>query len=167
MFLGPNSPTVSDRLASHLGLDPSQREAMDQAFQKFFREVKANQDQYTQHETDENGHQITTILPLRQILPDLVERFWSELDSVLDGRQLTLGRKVVWLSGGMFESAADGYRIEIWRVGQTNPWYHWKESYPGIKRIPVPGSIDHPSSAAVLPESLRRFWKEPAASGSP
>jgi len=160
MFWGPNSPTVSDQLASHLGLDPSQREAMDQAFQRYFREVKANEDQYTQHLTDENGHQVTTILPLRRILPSLVERFWSELDSVLDGRQLTLGRKVVWLSGGMFESAADGYRVEIWRVGQIKPWYHWKESYPGRANV-TPSSEIEPSSGLVLPEKFRRFWKEP------
>jgi len=150
---------VSDRLASHLGLDPSQREAMNRAFQMFFREFKALEEQNTLHETDANGHQITTIAPYRQQLPPLAERFWSELDSALNGRQLTLGRNVVWLSGGMFESGEYSYRVEIWRVGQVNPWYHWKESYPGISTAPSPD--DQPSAAPELPEKLRRFWKEP------
>jgi uncharacterized protein (TIGR03067 family) len=159
MFWGPASPTVSDQLAGHLGLDPSQREAMNHAFQMFFREFIALEEQNTRHETDANGHQITTIAPHRQHLPPLVERFWSELDSILDGRQLTQGREVLYLSGGMFELVEYGYRVEIWRVGQINPWYHWKESYPGISSAPP--ADDRPSSGPELPERLRRFWKEP------
>jgi hypothetical protein len=160
MFRGPSSPTVSDRLASHLGLDPSQRAAMNQAFQMFFREFKVLEEQNTRHEADANGHQITTIAPYRQQLPQLAERFWSELESALDGRQLTLGRKVVWLSGGMFASGDFAYRVEIWRVGQVNPWYHWKESYPGRANVTASSDID-PSSGPELPEKLRRFWNEP------
>jgi hypothetical protein len=52
MFWGPSSPTVSDRLASHLGLDPSQREAMNLTFEMYFREFKALEEQNTRHETD-------------------------------------------------------------------------------------------------------------------
>jgi hypothetical protein len=52
MFWGPNSPTVSDRLASHLGLNASQREAMNQAFEMYFREFKALEEQNTRRETD-------------------------------------------------------------------------------------------------------------------
>ena len=160
MFWGPNSPTVSDRLASHLGLDPSQREAMNRAFEMYFREFKALEEQNTRHETDENGHQITTIAPIRQQLPPLEERFWSELDSALDGRQLTLGRKVLYLRGGLFEFGDSVYRIEIWRVGQINPWYHWK----GRRGPPSgnPSVDDQSSSGPELPDNLRRFWKEPA-----
>lgn len=160
MFWGPKCPTVSDQLAQHLGLDPSQREAMNQAFQTFFREFKALEEQNTRHETDENGHQITTIAPLQKQLPQLSERFWSELDSVLDGRQLTLGRKTLFLSAGMFNSGDLSYRIEIWRVGQINPWYHWKESSRGIS-YGGPSSDGKPLSGPDLPEKLRRFWKEP------
>ena len=159
MFWGPNSPTVSDRLADHLGLDPSQREAMNQAFQRLVREFKALEEQNTRHETDENGHQITTIAPLQKQLPQLQERFWSELDSALDGRQLTLGRKTLFLSAGMFNSGELDYRIEIWRVGQINPWYHWKEGNPLIST--APSANDQPSSGPELPENRRRFWKEP------
>jgi hypothetical protein len=78
-------------------------------FQTFFRDYSAIVEQNTQRMTDENGHQITTIaafLPAR--LTQLTDQFWTELDSVLDGRQLTLGRKVVWLNAGMFEPAAYG-----------------------------------------------------------
>ena len=157
MFWGPNSPTVSDRLAQHLGLDATQRAAMDQALQKFFREFRALEEQATRHETDAKGHQITTIAPLLQAHPQLAERFWSELDSALDGRQLTLGRKTVGLQTGMFETGDYGYRIEIWRVGQVNPWFHWAESYPGRANV----SQNVSSSAADLPEKLRRFWTEP------
>jgi hypothetical protein len=160
MFLGSNAPTVSDRLANHLGLDLSQRAAMNQAFEMYFREFKALEEQNTRHETDANGHQITTIAEFRQQLPELAERFWSELDATLDGRQLTVGRKTVGLGLGMFESVYN-YRIEIWRVGQINPWYHWKESYPGTSSVPVDVT---PSSGPELPEKFRRFWKEPARS---
>jgi hypothetical protein len=160
MFLGPNSPTVSDRLASYLGLDPAQRAAMDQALGKYVREFRALEDQNTQAKTDENGHQLTTIAPPPQQIAQLAERFWSELDSALDGRQLTLGRKTVGLGMGMFETGDYGYRVEIWRVGQINPWYHWRELDPSV-------TDDHadkikPSSGPALPEKLRRFWKEPA-----
>ena len=158
MFFGPNSPTVSDRLASHLGLDSAQREAMNQALQKFFREFQAIEEQNTQRETDAQGRQITTIAAFQQQVPPLAERFWSELDSVLDGRQMTLGRNTVGLGMGMFESVFN-YRIEIWRVGQVDPWYHWKESYPGRANFTPSSEID-PSSGPVLPEKLRRFWKE-------
>jgi uncharacterized protein (TIGR03067 family) len=161
MFLGPDSPTVSDRLASHLGLDAAQREAMNQAFQTYFREFKALEENGTRHETDANGHQITTIAAFRQEVPLLVEQFWSELDSALDGRQLTLGRKVVGLTMGMFESRDYGYRIEIWRVGQINSWYHWKEGFPDRANVTPLSEIDS-SSGPELPEKLRRFWKEPA-----
>ncbi|MBI2477786.1 MAG: serine/threonine protein kinase [Planctomycetia bacterium] len=159
MFWGSICPTVSDQLAQHLGLDPSQRQAMNQAFEMYFREFKALEEQNTRHETDANGHQITTIAEFRQQVPALAERFWSELDSALDGQQLTLGRKTVGLGMGMFESANFGYRIEIWRVGQINPWYHWKESYPGMSSVPVEVT---PYSGPELPEKYRRFWKEPA-----
>jgi hypothetical protein len=162
MFWGTDSPTVSDRLANHLGLDPSQRKAMNQAFQTYFHEFRTLEDQNTQHETDANGHQITTIAALRQQLPKLEERFWSELDSALDGRQLTLGRKVVWLRAGMFEASDYNYRVEIWRVGQIHPWYHWRESYPGRANVTPSSEID-PSSGPELPETLRRFWREPTA----
>lgn len=165
MFWGPNSPTVSDQLARHLGLDPSQRAAMNQAFEMYFREFRALEDQYTApKEIDETGHQITTIKAFGQQLTKLEERFWSELESALEGRQLTLGRKVVHLRAGMFESGDYGYRIEIWRVGQINPWYHWKASNPGISIAP---SFDGQrwsaasSSAPELPEKLGCFWKEP------
>lgn len=161
MFWGSNCPTVSDQLAQHLGLDPSQREAMNQAFQMFFREFRALEEQNTRHETDENGHQITTIAPLQKQLPQLRERFWSELDSALDGRQLTLGRKTLFLSAGMFNSRDLDYRIEIWRVGQINPWYHWQESSRGTS-YGGHSSDGKPLSGPELPEKLRRFWKEPA-----
>jgi hypothetical protein len=159
MFLGSNAPIVSDRLTNHLGLDPSQRAAMNQAFEMYFREFKALEEQNTQHETDTNGHQITTITEFRQQVPELAERFWSELDATLDGRQLTVGRKTVGLGMGMFESVYN-HRIEIWRVGQINPWFHWTESRPGMSSTPTDVT---PNSGPELPERLRRFWTEPKA----
>ena len=107
----------------------------------------------------ENGHQITTIAPPPKQVVQLAEQFWSDLESVPDGRQLTLGRKVVNLSAGMFAVGDYGYRIEIWRVGQINPWYHWKELDPSIADFHA--DRIKPSSGPELPERLRRFWKEP------
>jgi hypothetical protein len=160
-FFGSMSPTVSDRLALHLGLNASQRAAMNQAFQNYFREFRTLEDQNTNPKViDEKGHQITTIGKFREQLTQREDRFWSELESVLDGRQLTLGRKTLRLREGMFWSGDFGYRVEIWRVGQINPWFNWKSSHPGISNYGGPDS-NQPSSGRELPENLRRFWKEP------
>ena len=159
-YPGPQAPMVSDLLAERLQILSGQRSGVNQAFQKYHQGFHDLEARHARPKiVDTNGHQTTQIDPFSSDLSKLEEQFWKDLESTLTGQQLTRARRMIHLRAGQYAGGDAGFRIEIWRVGKIDPWYHWKVDYLELRTLPM--RVVEPSTGPELPENYRRFWTEP------
>ena len=154
--VGPDGPTLTPEFATFLSVDPRQIERVNRVLQSCDREYHVLERKHTQERVADNGHLIITMRLPSKDLAQLVDRFWSEMDSILNRQQQAKLRSLYSSpSNPLATDWASNVYIELWRVGS---WYHWTVNRPGSF---------HSSSGPELPVELRPFWKEPDKERSP
>jgi tRNA A-37 threonylcarbamoyl transferase component Bud32 len=138
-------------LVTTLGLD---RYGLERQVGEVFRttedEYLALESSFTKRERDTDGHLKVTVLPFKDDVDQLEERFWAKLESILwDHNLKKQARDQLPRKGSLFPFGKEEARIELWHEGK---WYHGRV-FRGMADKSTE-QFDGPQ----LPKAYARFW---------
>jgi hypothetical protein len=142
-------------LVTTLGLRNYLDEPVGIVFRNAESEYLTLEERFTKRERDKDGRLKVTMLPFKDEVEQLEERFWAKLESILTREDWKKqAREQLPRKGRLFPFGKERARIEIW---QEDGWYHGKvfrgEVGPNVNAAE---EFDGPR----LPAMYERFWAQ-------